>query len=130
MKTIIQKAINLQHKKLLLYQDNFFRLEGNIKSIFYSKEADIAMLRLQIVDTHAYQSSQQAKGHFAEFGISSQNPAVMQSVHRNMKEKQEKSTVTTYPEQHVDQIIFPTVLVVAFTRPIEEWKKGDAKFES
>ena len=87
------------------------------------------MLRLCIVDTHAYTSSQQAKGHFAEFGISSQNPQVITAANRQRKEKAEKDNITSYPDQHLDQICFPKALVVKFCRPVIEWKKDDDKFK-
>ena len=54
MKTIIEKAIKLQMKKIFFRQDNFFKLEGQIKSIFHTKESNTAMLRLRIQDTHAH----------------------------------------------------------------------------
>ena len=73
LKTIIEKAMKLQLTKMNLRQDNFFKLEGQIKSIFHTKDANTAFLRLRITDTHAHQSTQQARGHFAEFGISSTN---------------------------------------------------------
>ena len=34
LKKIVEKAIKLQIKKIVLRQDNFFKLEGQIKSIF------------------------------------------------------------------------------------------------
>ena len=54
LQTIIEKAIRLQLKKIYLRQDNFFKLEGQIKNIFHTREATTAMLRLRIQDTHAH----------------------------------------------------------------------------
>ena len=46
--------MRLQLKKINLRQDNFFKLEGQIKSIFHTKESQAAMLRLRIQDTYAH----------------------------------------------------------------------------
>ena len=54
LQTIIEKAIKLQIKKINLRQDTFFKLEGQIKNIFHTKDADQAMLRLRVHDTHAH----------------------------------------------------------------------------
>ncbi len=35
----------------------------------------------------------------------------------------------TYPDQQIDYIVFPEPLVCRFTRPVEEWKIDDKKFE-
>ena len=71
LKKIVEKAIKLQIKKIVLRQDNFFKLEGQIKSIFQTtQEFKTAMLRIRVTDTQAHQSTVQARAHFAEFGIS------------------------------------------------------------
>ena len=99
LKTIIEKAIHLQLKKINLRQDNFFKLEGNIGNIFHTKRTEAAMLRLRIQDTHAHQSTQQAKGHFAEFGISSsQNYNTFQKPQGGKTADQ----IQSYPDQHLD----------------------------
>ena len=55
-----------------LRQDNFFKLDGEIKSIFHSEVARTAVLRLRLQDSAIHQSTMQAKSHFAELGMSSQ----------------------------------------------------------
>lgn len=57
LKTIIEKAISLHHKKIYLRTDYFFKLEGNIKNIFYCKNTETAMLLLNISDTLNAQSA-------------------------------------------------------------------------
>ena len=57
LKIIVEKAIKLQMKKIALRQDNFFKLEGQIKSIFHTGDVNTAMIRIRITDTHAHQST-------------------------------------------------------------------------
>lgn len=74
----IEKAIQIQFKKIYLRQDNFFKLEGHIKSIFNTQEASTAVLRLRLQDTAIHQSTLQAKSHFAELGMSNSAASVPQ----------------------------------------------------
>ena len=47
-----------------------YKKTGQIKSIFHTNSnVNTAMLRLCLTDTAAHQSTQQAKQHFADFGI-------------------------------------------------------------
>ncbi len=81
------------------------------------------MLRLRIQDTHAHQSTQQARGHFAEFGISSTQS------HAGFSNKQKNpDSVLTYPNQNLDRIPFPEPLFITFTRPLDVWREEDDKF--
>ena len=124
LQTIIEKAIKLQIKKINLRQDNFFKLEGQIKNIFHTKESNQAMLRLRIQDTHAHQSTQQARGHFAEFGISSS-----QNNHTGMgKQHRPAEGVSAYPNQNLDRIPFPETIFITFTRPLRVWQAEDLNF--
>ena len=52
----ISKAIKMQHKKIYLRQDNFFRIEGHIKRLFNApdKTCEVANLRLYLTDTRVH----------------------------------------------------------------------------
>lgn len=54
MRTVLEKAMRLQLKKINLRQDNYFRLEGQIKNILHTKDLVNAVMRLHILDTHAH----------------------------------------------------------------------------
>ena len=123
LKTIIEKAMKLQLKKMNLRQDNFFKLEGQIKSIFHTKDANTAFLRLRITDTHAHQSTQQARGHFAEFGISSTN-TMLQA--RNFKTDH---LIQSYTDQKLDTQPFAEWQEITFVRPAEIWAEEDRTFK-
>ena len=72
LKKSIEKALQIQYRKMMFRQDNFFKLDGEIKSIFYSREGvNTAVLRLRLQDSAIHQSTMQAKSHFAELGMSS-----------------------------------------------------------
>ena len=59
----------------------------------------------------------QAKSHFAELGMSSSHVA---------KPKAEESKgMTTYPDQHLDQIQFFKPLVLTLKMPVIVWKEED-----
>ena len=73
-------------------QDNFFKLDGEIKSIFHCKDTNTAVLRLRLQDSAIHQSTMQAKGHFAELGMSSCHPHMARKFLDN-------KALSAYPDQ-------------------------------
>ena len=94
LKKSIEKAMQIQYRKMHLRQDNFFKLDGEIKSIFHSKEATTAVLRLRLQDSAIHQSTMQAKSHFAELGMSSSQAPKQKG--------EENKSLQPYPDQHLD----------------------------
>jgi len=116
----IEKAIQIHFKKMYLRQDNFFKLEGNIKSIFHTGEASTAVLRLRLQDTAIHQSTLQAKSHFAELGMSNSSSIAVK--------KEEPKALQQYPDQHLDQIEFREPISISLT--MVDWTQDDKRLSS
>ena len=69
---IIEKAVKVRQEKILFDVDNCFILEGNLQRTIYLREKE-ALLKLKLTKTREQESTDRAKGYFADFGISESN---------------------------------------------------------
>ena len=69
---IIEKAVKVRQEKILFDVDNMFLLEGNLQRTIYLREKE-ALLKLKLTKTREQESTDRAKGYFADFGISESN---------------------------------------------------------
>ena len=69
---IIEKAVKVSQEKILFDVDNMFLLEGNLQRTIYLREKE-ALLKLKLTKTREQESTDRAKGYFADFGISESN---------------------------------------------------------
>ena len=113
--------MQIQYRKMHLRQDNFFKLDGEIKSIFHSKEATTAVLRLRLQDSAIHQSTMQAKSHFAELGMSSSQAPKQKG--------EENKSLQPYPDQHLDQITFMEPIIINLKLPESVWKAEDDRLQ-
>lgn len=66
-------------------------------------------MRIHIVDTHAHQSTTQARDHFSEFGISSKGN------NTDLEDLLYASLIQPYVDHSLEQIAFPEPIRCTFT---------------
>ena len=87
---IIEKAVKVRQDKILFDVDNIFLLEGNLQRTIYQSPNE-ALLKLKLTKTKEQESTDKAKGYFADFGIS-------ESVKATVKPEEEENATSSFPD--------------------------------